>query len=323
MSERFLKTAHYIDKLVDSNLSNQAQVAYASLIKTSNIDGNITGYPGIEAIFDVFGVVVDCIERFETSSRPTTHIALPILYRMLQTLEDICNGKKVWRGEGRPLAYPSIYPRELCRVLRMKLIQKPWDHPLLLVGYYLNPMFREMELIGAKAEEITRKLVRKLKEEERRASASSTIVLDENENDTNGTQESHDEEEISGDTSSLFSGVVGKQRPFDLLKCADRVPKRNQTLDEVSKYNMVSLNCVRKTRKEFIDDDFSAMKFWYNQKSQFPNLFAISVRIFSTPVSSAASKRLFSTLKLFVDDKLSCLSSSLIDDMIVVRLLHK
>ena len=49
ISERFLKTAHYIDKLVDSNLSNQAQVAYSSFKKTSNIGGTITGYPGIEA----------------------------------------------------------------------------------------------------------------------------------------------------------------------------------------------------------------------------------------------------------------------------------
>ena len=67
-------------------------------------------------------------------------------------------------------------------------------------------MFREMEFIGenvkrsdfrSEAEEIARKLVLKLEEEERCASASSTIMLDEeNESDTNRPQESQDEVEI-------------------------------------------------------------------------------------------------------------------------------
>ena len=85
---------------------------------------------------------------------------------------------------------------------------------------------------------------------------------------------------------------------------------------------MVSLDCKGKTRKEFIEDDFSALKFWYDQKNQFPNLYAVAACIYSTPVSSSASERVFSTLKLFVDDERSGLSTSLVDDMIVVRSLH-
>ena len=85
---------------------------------------------------------------------------------------------------------------------------------------------------------------------------------------------------------------------------------------------MASLNCIGKTRKEFIEDNFSALKRWYDKKNQFPNLYAVAARIYSTPVSSSASKRIFSTLEPFVDDKRSGLSTSLIDDMIVIRSLH-
>ena len=105
------------------------------------------GYPGIEAVFDAFGVVVDCIERFETLYRPTMHIAIPMIRRMLQKLHDMSNGKMVWRGEGRLIWLPSTYSRELPRVLRTKVLQKQWDHSLLLVGCYLNPLFREMDLL--------------------------------------------------------------------------------------------------------------------------------------------------------------------------------
>ncbi len=89
VSERFLKTANYRENMVDSNLGSQARAGYCSLKEPLNIDGIITGYLDIEAILDAFGVVVDCIERFETSSRPTMHIARQIVYRMVRTLEDV------------------------------------------------------------------------------------------------------------------------------------------------------------------------------------------------------------------------------------------
>lgn len=48
--------------------------------KRSNIDDTIVGFLGIEAMFDAFGVAVDCIERFETLKRPTLYIKLPVMY---------------------------------------------------------------------------------------------------------------------------------------------------------------------------------------------------------------------------------------------------
>ena len=56
------------------NLHGSAvQEAFISLKKTSNAGGTIIGYPGIEAIFDRFGIVVDSNKRLGTSKRP--HLA--------------------------------------------------------------------------------------------------------------------------------------------------------------------------------------------------------------------------------------------------------
>ncbi len=130
--------------MLASHLGSSARSSYISLKKTSNIDGTITGYPGIEAVFDEFGVLGDYIECFKSSKRPTLHIKLPTVYRILEKLDDVSHGKRVWRGEGLALAHLSTYSREFCRVIRERLVTNAWDHPLLLVGCYLNPLFREI-----------------------------------------------------------------------------------------------------------------------------------------------------------------------------------
>ena len=116
--------------------------------KSSNINGTITGYLGIEAIFDAFGIVVDSIERFETALRFILHIALPTVYRMISKLDGVLKGNQVWRGEGKAFACPSLCSRELCRVLAAKLHENRWDYQLMLVGSYLNPLFREMDFVA-------------------------------------------------------------------------------------------------------------------------------------------------------------------------------
>ena len=56
------------------------------------------------------------------------------------------------------MGQPSIYSRKLCRVLYEVMMRLSVEHPLLLLGAYLNPLFREMEFIP---EELARKLLRK------------------------------------------------------------------------------------------------------------------------------------------------------------------
>ena len=56
---------------------------------------------------------------------------------------------------------------------------------------------------------------------------------------------------------------------------------------------------------------------------QFLNLFGLAVRVFAMPVSSCASERVLSRLETFDDEKRSRLSTSLVDEMIVIHFLHK
>lgn len=51
------------------------------LTKATNVDGAFVGYPGLEAIFEGFGLSFDCITRFEASNRPTLQISLHIFFR--------------------------------------------------------------------------------------------------------------------------------------------------------------------------------------------------------------------------------------------------
>lgn len=117
------------------------------LKKTTNFDGTIVGYPGIEAVFDMFGIITDCIQLIGIAERHTLHIVLPTIHQTLQKLNYVTGGGAVWRGEGKPLVQLSIYSRKLCLTLHNYLVDKEWAHPPPFVGYYLNPIFREMEFI--------------------------------------------------------------------------------------------------------------------------------------------------------------------------------
>ena len=79
--------------------------------------------------------------------RPTLHIVLPTVHQALRKLDYAKCADSVYRGEGKPLVQPSIYSRKLCWNLRSYLVEEKWTHPLLLVGCYLNPLFREIEFI--------------------------------------------------------------------------------------------------------------------------------------------------------------------------------
>ena len=64
VAERFLKSAPRLSAILETFRGSSARKAYNSLKKSSNVDGLVTGYPGIKAIFDDFGIVSDCIDRF-------------------------------------------------------------------------------------------------------------------------------------------------------------------------------------------------------------------------------------------------------------------
>ncbi len=77
---------------------------------------------------------------------------------MLTKLDGVAHGKKLCRGEGQSVAHISIYFRESCRVLRNKVLPNSWVHPILGIGCYLNPAFREMKFISDTAKQMDLRL---------------------------------------------------------------------------------------------------------------------------------------------------------------------
>ena len=117
--------------------------------------------------------------------------------------------------------------------------------------------------------------------------------------------------------------ILGKKRSFDLMECAGSAPVDWCSLDEVCSYNLVQIGTIPGTRRKFMEDDYAVMKFWYDCKTALSTLFPVAERIFATPVSSAASERVFSALKLAVRDKYSRLTNRTIEDIVVILSLYE
>ena len=54
--------------------------------------------------------------------------------------------------------------------------------------------------------------------------------------------------------------VGGKKCPFDLIQCVDSVPNDSRTLDKISKYSMLQMDCSHNMPETFLRDDFSVMR---------------------------------------------------------------
>ena len=115
-------------------------------------------------------MIKDCMERFESSQRPTLHIALPTLYQVMNKLEHISYGGEVWRDNCKKMVRPPVYSRKLSELVKDHRKRQLYHHPLLLLGWYMNPVFPQLEFIEdvtlraehrSRAEEFARKLSRK------------------------------------------------------------------------------------------------------------------------------------------------------------------
>ena len=222
---------------------------------------------------------------------------------MLCKLDDVQQAKKVRRGESTQWAHPSVYSREISRVLREELLSNSWDHPLLLLGSYLDPIFRKMEFIEEsvkrkefreKAEEFARKLVR--------IRGLRTLPGDQSEPIRGSSLYLFDVDDYDEAEKSLDYNVGVKNRPFVLLDCVDSVHSEKVCL-KVSKYNSLRVKYLREARNKFLEDDFEVIRYWHKRKTQFLLLLTIAAWVFATPVPSASSERLFSAVKLLVSEK--------------------
>ena len=150
------------------------------------------------------------------------------------------------------MAQPSIYSGDFCRILQERLDENKQDHPLLV----LDPLFREIEFVAnnslraeykSKAEELTRKLLRNRKERLRTNSLGDDVL----DVDEMGPEDVSSEIDASLPNSDSSHRVGGQKRTFDIFKYTDTVFKELQTLDKVSKYNMLGLDHLPQGRHKF------------------------------------------------------------------------
>ena len=125
-----------------------ATTAFEGMKKKTDMDGNITSFPVIEAICDAFSIIMECVDRSEVSSGPTMHVAFPMLFKAIKDLDSVAGGATVWRKRSLHMVQPSIYSKLICRNLGQHLQDTLKPHPLLLVGCYLNPLFRGIEFVS-------------------------------------------------------------------------------------------------------------------------------------------------------------------------------
>ena len=201
--------------------------------------------------------------------------------------------------EGQALAYPSVFPRALARVMHEHMLKHVWDHPLLLVGCFFNPLLREFEFISdsthctgywSKAMEINRTLCRKqMILIERFAGRNDALSIDSSDSEDKTIRTTRKSGQQTCTQGSSSRTVGGKERSFDLFAWVNSILSETQKQDEVLRCMNCSLEHISQARKSFLEDDFWVMNFWYNGKTQFPQLFATATRVYARPVSSAAS----------------------------------
>ena len=72
-------------------------------------------------------------------------------------------------------------------------------------------------------------------------------------------------------------------------------------------------------RVTFMGDPFATVRFWHNHRSSYPDLYKDAQRLYAIPVSSCASERVFSAVNRIVTRDRAKLSSSALEENVVVR----
>lgn len=89
--------------------------------------------------------------------------------------------------------------------------------------------------------------------------------------------------------------------------------------DEIGRYMNKNILEFELDKESFMKGDFAAITFWHSRRNEFPILFKVARRIYSTPVSSCASERVFSAVKRIVNHDRTRLSSGSLEDVVFLR----
>jgi len=304
VAERFLKSADKVYSLLVTHKKRSVLETFTSIYTETGMDGISKSFPNIEAIVDTFSILNEAIVRFEGTQNPTIHKILPNFLDIRHRLTHIINNGAISRTNLQHEFQPSFMVKSLSAVI-LQEVDKIEIHDLWIVACFLHPLMRDLLFIRPIETRVEYK-----RRAENMARALARI---------NGT----DSAPISSvnflnNTSPL---IVGAKRKFSMALFAD--PKKNvpDNADEVTKYCILDVASLPFNRESAMQDDYFAVKFWYDRKRSFPKLYAVAMRVYATPVSSCGSERVFSTLNKLVSKDRTSLTPRTIQDIIVMRFL--
>lgn len=312
--KRFLKSANLVENMIVQKNSEVASSSFAGLLRDSNNSGGRMGFPGLEAIVDAFDPIIEVQVAVQASTHPTIHTALPMVQSIYNELERVSGGGSVVRNDARGTVPAPSFSKHLCRSIKEWLEAKVRIHDLWLVGCFLHPFLREFQMVPSwdRREEYKRRAEQLIKtlivdsEQEAENTLCDAIISP---NDAAASLQSQDSESFG----------PGKKRKFNLLSYADTHFTGTTDHDEIYKYNALNVGVLIPNKKKFMKDSFSAIRFWYERKSTFPNLYNVAFRVFATPLTSCASERVFSGLKKDVGNDRSNLTAKHIEHLTLVR----
>ena len=103
------------------------------------------------------------------------------------------------------------------------------------------------------------------------------------------------------------------------MQYADSSITRHKQEEEIVHYNKRNLTGIVSDKQDFFNDPFSAVKFWYDRRYSFPQIFLVGLRGYGTPVGCCASERVFSLVKSVLTKDRNRPTASNLENIIVTH----
>lgn len=304
VAERFLKSYHLLEPIIEKSQSESIKKLWHSLQTTTFYQRFVS--TTAQSVVDCFDVIVEVQKAMEASNYPTLHRVLPGLIEIEKCVTGISMGNPISDSDSGVHRITSEITQNLAQLCLQSLKEKVLVHDMWLAANFLNIPLRYFQYVEC---ETTRaEYVKRAKEFLR-----SMIFRKKN-----------DEGICDGVGVEIVKAQpfkhADKKRKFSMSKYAALCqPPDAEKYDEVDGYERIDVHQVVSDIESFLDDPFAAPMFWFHRRQEFPSLFDCACHIFATPASSCASERVFSTLKHLANDSRSRISAQHIDDVIVVR----
>lgn len=280
--ERFLESLSDIERIMFSPQHNHdgARRNFDGIcVEKCPETAAITGAPALSAIVKVFDCIVMVQTRLEADLQPTIHLVLPYVELIRGQLEKLF----------APSSTESVYTKSLAKVVHSEVLSMT-EHPLHAAACLLVPSLRNLEFITdvAKRERLRQSGLAQL----RRLMAK-----------TYSRRKKVEEKDVAGMDCPVVRELTPAKRKRDarnsvlsLKSMSDTNGGPKQGEDELALYFATSTPVELFEDQFDIDDAMAAPTFWLRQRTVYPELHEVAMRLFATPASSCTSERVFSVV---------------------------